>query len=1015
MDDNNKNINDPNKDNLDSTRKFNINDISRTLDNDGKVDNPSKATTNPSDFFKRGGSLVDSHSINEQESPKDVFDEIFDSQKKATDSFEDTLLDLPVFTDKIDPPVSESENQNSNPSSETIISADIPVFSDEKQKDYDSASEILEADTLNKPPKEKKKKKKKSFFKSNAWFVIRTLFLIFLCTTLICTIALVGYMLSLDDVVDLDIEASRLNEATVIYYMDENGDAVEYDRLYLENRTWVPLENIPEHLQNAAIAIEDHRFREHNGVDWKRTLGASYNLFFKTQGSFGASTITQQLVKNLTGDNQDSVKRKLQEMMRAQYLEEHYDKDTILEHYLNTIFLGESCYGVGTAAHAYFGKDVSELTLAESAAIIGITNLPTYYNPYINPENNQKRCHTIINRMYELGMISEQEKNDALNEKLVFKSGDSNGNPDEIKSYFVDQIIEQLLVDLTEECGYSESKARHLIYSGGLKIYSTIKPEVQTAMDEVFLLPSEEDKNAVFTKLPGLEQPQCAMVLIDPQNGNVVAIRGGRGEKTGNRVFNYATHAKRAPGSTIKPISVYAPAMQYGLITPFTPEDDAPIIFFKNEEEKNNADIPEQDSTFVAVNPGQAGKCYPNNENDKFSGRTNILEGVKESMNTISMRTLNKLGLDKSYNFLSANLRLSNLSPTKDKNFAPLALGQIRATVLEMAAAYVPFANGGTYYEPRFYTKVVDNNGNVLIDKETPSKVDSMSKKTATYMNYTLQQVVESGTGKSAKLSTGVPVGGKTGTSSNNKDFWFVGYTPYYVGATWYGYDIEKYLGEASRQAIKPWKAVMEAVHADLPVKDFEKNKDFESVEICSKSGLLPSEDCYNDPRGSQVITGYFHKDDVPKKKCDIHESITIDKTTNMPATDYCPRGNKTSRVYMSLNRYHNVADGVVLADEAYVIHSGELPNGMFRFSGKNRTSAVDLNKTCSTHAYAPKQPIEAEVSDESDSDDSSESTSDESGDIVHDASSDAPSIISKEETSTDSEESDGSDEDGES
>ncbi|MBQ8003856.1 MAG: transglycosylase domain-containing protein, partial [Oscillospiraceae bacterium] len=479
---------------------------------------------------------------------------------------------------------------------------------------------------------------KSEFFSSGKWIAIRALLHICACTFAICALVFIGYMLSLDSHVDIEVEAMKLNYSSIVYYIDENGNEQEFERLYdSQNRTWVNLEDMPTYLKDAAIAIEDHRFEKHHGVDWTRTLSASMNMFFKFRSDYGASTITQQLVKNLTGDNQDSVKRKLQEIMRALYLERHYDKDTIIEMYLNTIYLGEGCYGVGTAAQAYYGKDVSELTLAECAAMVGITNLPTYYNPYINPENNKTRRVNILNRMQELKMISGEECEKAKNEEIIFNTEKRNETSANVQSYFVDQIIEDLLDDLVEECGYSENVALRTIYSGGLKIYATVDPKIQAAMDNVF-----EDKNK-FPSYSGKTQPECAMILLDPENGDVLGMRGGRGKKTGARILNRATQSKRPPGSSIKPIAVYAPAIEYGLITPFSVEDDAPIRLLN-------------------------GSAYPKNETRTYSGRTTINEAVKQSINTVSMRTLEKLSVDRSFNFLTANLGVTSLSKKGDMN-----------------------------------------------------------------------------------------------------------------------------------------------------------------------------------------------------------------------------------------------------------------------------------------------------------------------------------------------------------
>ncbi len=773
---------------------------------------------------------------------------------------------------------------------------------------------------------ENKKHKKSKFFSSPTWFILRTLIYIGLCTFAICLTVFVGYMLSLDAKVDIEVEAMKLNYSSIVYYIDENGNEQEFERLYdSQNRTWVNLEDMPTYLKDAAIAIEDHRFMKHHGVDWNRTFKASINMFFRMKSDFGASTITQQLVKNLTGDNQDSVRRKLQEIMRALYLERHYDKDTIIEMYLNTIYLGEGCYGVGTAAQAYYGKEVSELTLAESAAMVGITNLPTYYNPYINPENNKTRRTNIINRMYELDMISESECTAAKAEDIKFNTEARNDSSSNVQSYFVDQIIEDLLDDLVEVRGYSKNVALRTIYSGGLKIYATVNPEMQAAMDDVF------EDSSLFPKYSGAKQPECAMILLDPQNGDVLAMRGGRGEKAGARLLNRATQTKRPPGSSIKPIAVYAPAIEYNLITPFSVEDDAPIKLLN-------------------------GSAYPKNETRKYTGRTTITNAVEQSINTVSMRTLEKLTIERSYNFLTANLGITSLTKKGDKNLAPLSLGQLTngITVLEMAAAYAPFANGGTYYEPRTYTKVLDSSGEVLLEKNSPP-TQAISKRTATYMTYMLQNVVSRGTGTYAKLERGMPAAAKTGTSNNDEDRWFVGYTPYYVGAVWFGYDQPKYISKSLSPALTTWEHVMNRVHKNLEVKKFDSNSEFKKVNVCSCSGLLPTESCRLDPRGSRIVAGYFHKDDVPKKACNVHVTVEIDSTTNMLASEFCPTDTRKTVSFMKLNRYSPAA-GVVLPDEQYVIYDGQPASGQHYYSSGTEQP---MNHTCTLHTSAPPEEDE--------------------------------------------------------
>ena len=732
-------------------------------------------------------------------------------------------------------------------------------------------------------------RKKKRKRKSSVGKVILTILLIGFLTALICGVTFAVYVTTtIDPELDIGVETMRLNYTSQVVYLDESGNEHELEDLFsTQNRTWADLDEMPVHLKNAAIAIEDERFEKHHGVDWYRTFGAAVNMFFKMKSDFGASTITQQLVKNLTGDKQDTVKRKIQEIMRALYIERHYTKDNIIELYLNTIYLSEGCYGVRTAAEVYFDKDVSELTLAECASLIGITNLPTYYDPFINPENNKKRQVDILNKMLELEMISQQEYDEAINQELVFKHEKRAELITNKQSYFVDQVIDDVIDDLMEEHGYSYQIAEKMIYSGGLKIYATINPNIQNIMDSVF----KDDSN--FPVYKGSVQPECAMVVMDPYTGNVLGIVGGRGEKTLNRGLNRATQSYRQPGSALKPVSVYAPAIEYGLINPQSPEDDAPIKLLNNSP-------------------------YPKNETRVYSGRMNITQGLEDSLNTVAMRTLEKLTPERSFNFLTANLGFGNLDRENDINLAPLSLGALTngVSVLEMAAAYSAFPNQGTYIEPRTYTKVLDNQGNVILEN-TPNVIDAMSERTAAYMNYMLQKVVTEGTGVYAQLDN-MPAAAKTGTTDGDKDRWFVGYTPYYTAAVWFGYDKPRYIEQSLSPALTVWKKVMNQIHTGYQRKEFFEAEDFQYVNVCSCSGLLPTDACSHDPRGSRIIRGYFYKDDVPTKRCNVHEAVQIDTTTMQVATEFCPPEAVTTYGLLNLDREY--PSGAVVGDEKYTV-----------------------------------------------------------------------------------------------
>ncbi len=776
------------------------------------------------------------------------------------------------------------------------------------------------------------KKKKNTLLK----FILKTFGFIVLFTALICLLAFGVYLLTLDSAVDIGVETMNLNYTSTVCYLDDDGNEHELETLYAtQNRSWVDLKDMPKHLKYAAIAIEDERFESHSGVDWKRTFGAAVNLVFQMRSDFGGSTITQQLIKNLTGDKQDTVRRKLQEITRALYIERHYTKDIIIELYLNTIYLSQGCYGVSTAAEVYFGKDVSELTLAECASLIGITNLPTYYDPFINPENNLKRQRNTLAKMLELEFITQEEYEAAIAEELVFKRKTKEEKIESnIQSYFVDQVIEDVIDDLMAEHGLSYQVAEKMIFSGGLKIYATVDPDIQSVMDKHF----RDDSN--FPAASGKGMPECAMVIMDPYTGAVKGLVGGRGVKTQNRGWNRATQTFRQPGSSIKPIAVYAPAIEYGLINPQTAMDDTP---------------------FTVLN----GKAYPKNETQRYQGRMTITKAIMESINTISVKTLNELTPERSYNFMTTNLGFSKLNKDSDKNLAPLALGGLTTGVstMEMAAAYSAFVNNGTYIEPHTYTKVLDNQGNVLLEKK-PAVIDAMSKKTATYMNYMLSKVMSpGGTGNLARLSN-MPAAGKTGTTDDDKDRWYVGYTPYYSAAVWYGYDSPRSIPKGLSPALTTWKKIMNEIHKGLPAKNFDASDDFKYVNVCSTSGLLPNEYCGSDVRGTQVIAGYFHKDDVPTKRCTVHTGVDLDSATMQKPTEFCPAENIKTFGLLDLSRSFPLS-GILVGDEQYTIHNQAPASGEYYFAANKST----FNESCTTHAEAPPPPVE-EPNDDPESED---------------------------------------------
>ena len=473
-------------------------------------------------------------------------------------------------------------------------------------------------------------------FFANIFFstLFKTLF-ITSCIALIAMIGILGGTLYgyIGSTQELNVADLNLDFTSFVYYKNsETEEYTELERLYdEENRVWVDMKQIPEHLKDAFVAIEDERFEKHMGFDYRRTIGATIgyitNKIAGKRHSYGGSTITQQLIKNLTGEDDVSVQRKIQEIWRAILLEKQLSKEQILELYLNTIHLGEGCNGVQAASNIYYAKDVSELALPEAASIAGITQYPVKYNPFINPENNKEKQEVVLGKMLELGYINKDEYNLAMETPLNFEKG-SQQNISSKQSYFVDQVIEDVLYDLQHEKGYSEVMASKLLFTGGLQIYSTIDPKVQNALDKVF---SDDNK---FPPSSGDEKPEAAMIVLDPYTGQIKGIVGGRGKKTAARILNRATQTIRQPGSSIKPIGVYAPAIEYGFVTPGTVIDDVPT---------------------------RIGNWSPRNWYSGYWGLSTVRRGVEQSMNILAVKTLDMVGVNRSFNFLKNNLGITTL------------------------------------------------------------------------------------------------------------------------------------------------------------------------------------------------------------------------------------------------------------------------------------------------------------------------------------------------------------------
>lgn len=560
-----------------------------------------------------------------------------------------------------------------------------------------------------------------------------------------------------------------------------------------EKRIWVDYNDIPQYMEQAVISIEDKRFYTHKGVDWYRSVGAFFNMFLGMRNDFGGSTITQQLIKNLTKQDDVTVQRKLLEIFQALELEKKYDKQDIMQWYLNVVYYGEGSYGVQAAAQTYFGKDIQNLDLAECAAIAGITNLPTYYDPFYSLANNKERQEIILHEMYKQGYITKEECDAAIAEELQFVRGEEYTYTQETYTYYEETVIADVIHDLMEEKGINEIAAKQLVYNGGYQIYCCMKPDIQQKVDSIY---QNLDALPQSYSNPTGQQLQSGIVVMDPHTGEVVALEGGTGSKTINFGLNRAVDTKRPAGSSFKPVAIYGPATEYGIITP---------------------------STLVLDEPDQTLKgtsWFPANSGNSYYGVVTIAEALKRSLNTVSAQILDKLTPRASYDFLTQKLGFTSLIQA-DCDYAPLSLGQLTngVTVREMAQAFSAFDNEGVFTYARTYTKVTDSNGNIVLDN-TPNTIQAFSANTAHIMSYMLKGAVDGGTGSEARLGN-MPVAGKTGTTTDSRDRWFVGYTPYYCAAVWTGYDTPAVMNFSGNPASQIWHSVMASISEGQEYQEF--------------------------------------------------------------------------------------------------------------------------------------------------------------------------------------------------
>ena len=746
----------------------------------------------------------------------------------------------------------------------------------------------------------------------------------------------------LDDAGSWSIDDYDLERTSFIYYVDNNGDIQQLQQIFTAtDRQWATLEEIPEAMVNAAIAIEDKRFYEHQGVDWITTVKACLNMFFGGDDQFGGSTITQQLVKNLTEEKSVTVQRKVMEIFRAQMFERKYDKDLIMEYYLNEIYLGRGCYGVKSAAAEYFGKELQTLSVAECASLISITNNPSLFNPYSQnvfeyegvetdgAARNRSRQLKVLYQMLDQGYLTQEEYDDAVAQEMVFKSGIEEGDlwtvcevcgyegtrsnflgeedghycpicggltsvntnaSQHIYTWFVDAVIVDLASYLAGQDGKdwetlsTDAREHYLsrIQKGGYHIYTTLDMDVQEQVDKIY-----QDKSNVPTTWDTEQELQSAIVVIDNTTGDVVALSGGMGEKTDFLGYNRATQAKLQTGSSQKPISVYAPAFESGKVSPATVFKDLPVSY---------AD----------------GNNWPKNDNRQYQYARTVYQGIVSSVNTISVRTLDYIGHEYAYSFAKYNFGQNHLVERYDTEWeiksdvgqAPLALGALTvgATVQEMSAAYATFANEGTWREPRLYTKVYNSDGELVVDNTQDTR-KILSDKTVNYVNYCLYNAATRGTGGAA-IFGGQTIAGKTGTTSNNRDRWFCGYTAHYTAAVWVGYDQPEQITVGTNPASVLWRKVMQPIHTGKPNVGLYDGSAFRSVSICLDSGKLATGACSKDVRDiNRVVTVNVYPEDAPTETCDKHVMVEYCTEGGGVANEYCPSSDVRARSLVKMTR----------------------------------------------------------------------------------------------------------------
>lgn len=698
---------------------------------------------------------------------------------------------------------------------------------------------------------------------------------------------------------------------------------------------------LPQALIDAFVAIEDKRFYQHKGVDWYRTAAAVGNYVLGYSNRFGASTITQQVVKNMTGDSEISMRRKLQEIFYALDLERNLDKSEIMELYLNIIHFSDNCNGVGEAASHYFSKSVSELTVAECATIAAITNSPSYYNPIRHPANNLERRNLILSQMHAQGYLTDAEYQHAKESPLALHVRDGE-EEDGINSWYVDMVIEDVIQDLMKTYHLTRGTASQFVLSGGISVDMAMDEELQRIAEEYYRTALQLPVNENGVKA------ESALIMLDNRTGDVLAIVGSAGEKRGNRLQNFATQTLRPPGSAIKPLSVFAPALEEGLINWASVYDDVPCNF------------------------GQDGRSpWPKNATGVYRGLTDVSYAVAHSTNTVAVKILEELGKERSFSWARDRFHLQSLRKdggANDCDTAALALGQLHygVTLRELSAAYTVFADAGVYHPWRSYFRVLDSEGRVLLSNPDKGEV-VLSAGNAAIMTKLLQGVVANGTSSAITLDKTVECAGKTGTTHADGDRWYIGYTPDMICGVWCGYEYPEPL-QGRNVCVDIWNRVMRAAVAQKGGRTtFAVPREVTRLSYCRDSGKLATDICGKDARGNRIAEGWFLSDHEPHSSCDCHILCGYDKESQGIDHGFCPRECVEEVALIRVERRFPIPIRVSDAQYVYKGDPTALPpnpdptQGYFQAEAGeyigNTGTKHPFHRSCPTHQAPPPEP----------------------------------------------------------